>query len=236
MSKFYTEISRYYEYIFPVGEAQLNLIKELAGNPSKDILDVACGSGGYSKRLSNEGFNVTAIDLDESMIDSLKGSNSKVDARVMDMLDIEALNKKFDLIFCIGNSLVHLKDSDEILKFLKACKNCLKDEGRLLIQIINYDRILARDIKSLPTIKNEEHDITFERYYSYLPGSHRVDFRTVLKTRHAELENHESLYPAKADELKDLLKMAGFTSPVFYGSFKKDTYLPMDSYAMVIIA
>lgn len=236
MSKFYTEISRYYDSIFPVSDAQLKLIKELAGNPPKDILDVACGSGGYSKALSNEGYMVTAIDLDESMVNSLREANSKVDARVMNMIDIETLNKKYDLIFCIGNSLVHLKDSDEILRFLKACKNCLKDEGRLLIQIINYDRILAKDIKSLPTIKNDEHNITFERYYSYLPDINMVDFKTILKTGQEELENHQLLYPAKSGELKELLNKAGFSNSMYYGSFKKDTYQPMDSYALVIVA
>jgi len=236
MSKLYTEISKYYDYIFPVGDAQLNLIKELAGQPPRDILDVACGSGGYSKKLSEDGYVVTAIDLDEAMILMLKESGYKIDTRVMNMLDIESLDKKFDLLFCIGNSLVHLKDADEILQFLKSCRNCLKPEGRLLIQIINYDRILAKDVKSLPTIKNDKHNIEFERYYSYLPDKNMVDFKTILRTGDGELENHQMLYPARSEELKDLLNKAGFDNPQFFGSFKKDTYVPMESYALVIVA
>ena len=63
------------------------------------------------------------------------------------MLDIDKLNKKFDLIFCIGNSMVHLNDNEEILRFLRNCKKSLKVGGYLLLQIVNYDRILVKNIR-----------------------------------------------------------------------------------------
>src|SRR5690554_4626064 len=98
MSKFYTEIAKYYDYIFPTGNAQLNLLKEVAGEPPKTILDVACGSGGYSMALRDLGYNVTAIDLDESMVNKLKDKDDDINARVMNMLDIDNLEEEFDLI------------------------------------------------------------------------------------------------------------------------------------------
>ena len=65
---FYEQISKYYDYIFPTGDAQLQFIKETAGAPDKKVLDVACGSGGYSIELAKARFKVTATDLDEAMI------------------------------------------------------------------------------------------------------------------------------------------------------------------------
>lgn len=130
MTKFYTGIADYYDDIFPTGKAQLQFISETAGQPPKDILDVACGSGGYSKGLSELGFRITAIDRDEKMVESLKEKNDPIDARVLNMLHIEQLPGKYDLIFCIGNSLVHLNDLGEMGAFLQACKNKLK-KGRL---------------------------------------------------------------------------------------------------------
>lgn len=118
MTKFYTRIADYYDNIFPTGEAQLQLISKTAGQPPKDILDVACGSGGYSNGLSDMGYRITAIDLDEKMVESLKEKDDNIDARVLNMLHIEQLPGKYDLIFCIGNSLVHLNDPGEIGAFL----------------------------------------------------------------------------------------------------------------------
>lgn len=236
MSKFYTEISKYYDYIFPTGDAQLSLIREIVGNPPKDILDVACGSGGYSKKLNDLGYNMTAIDLDESMIKQLKEKDRNLDARVLNMLDMDQLNKKFDLIFCIGNSMVHLNDNAEILSFLKKCKNNLKPGGYLLIQIVNYDRILEKDIKTLPLIENREVGLIFERYYDYIPEKHKIDFKTILKVDGLNLENHVLLHPITSKEFLNLLEELGYKNIRTYGNFKKDKYDPMNSFPLVVIA
>lgn len=236
MSKFYTEIAKYYEDIFPVGNAKINLIQEIAGRPPKNILDVACGSGGYSKELKNKGYEITAIDLDEKMIADLKEKDKEVDARVLNMQNIEALDKKFDLIFCIGNSLVHLKDNEEVYSFLKQCNESLQPKGHLLLQIINYDRVLEKDIKSLPTINNKDVNLSFERYYDYLPDKHKVDFKTILKVEGKELENHVLLHPIKSEELIALLEKSGFHRVKTYGNFKKDKYDSMESVPLIILA
>lgn len=236
MSKFYTEISKYYDYIFPTGDAQLNLIKEIVGEPPKDILDIACGSGGYSKHLRDSGYRVTAIDLDETMVHKLKEKDEEIDARVLNMLDIDQLDSCYDLLFCIGNSMVHLKDNDETLDFLLKCKNNLKSGGHLILQIVNYDRILAKGIKSLPLIQNEEVDLVFERYYSYLPEDHKINFKTVLKVEGLTMENHVFLHPITSEELVTLLEKSGFIDIELYGSFKKDEYDKMNSFPLIVVA
>lgn len=236
MSKFYTEISKYYDYIFPTGNAQISLMKEIVGEAPKDILDVACGSGGYSKALRDAGYGVTAIDLDDQMIQSLKVKDKEIDAQVLNMLNIEELNKKFDLIFCIGNSLVHLNHNEEIYEFLKSCKSSLKENGHLLIQIVNYDRVLAKDIKSLPTIENDAVGLVFERYYEYLSDQHKVDFKTILKVHQDQFENSVLLHPIKSTELTALLEELDFKNIRLYGNFNKDAYDPMESVPLVIVA
>ena len=236
MTMFYTEIAKYYDYIFPTGKMQLQFITESAGQPPKDILDVACGSGGYSKSLSDAGYSITAIDLDEKMVQSLKEKDDKINAQVLNMLNISELHQTFDLIFCIGNSIVHLNGLEEIETFIKSCKNNLKDNGTLILQIVNYDRILAKDIRELPTIKNEEKNLIFERYYSYLEEQHRVNFKTILTVDDKVLENDVILFPIKSTEIKEILEDAGFANIEFYGSFKKDKYEPLESFPLVIVS
>lgn len=152
------------------------------------------------------------------------------------MLDIDKLENKFDLIFCIGNSLVHLNNNDEICIFLKKCANNLNPGGNLILQIVNYDRVLAKDVKSLPLIKNEEVDLTFERYYDYISDIHKINFRTILKVDGMTLENNVLLHPIKSEELIALLEKAGFINIKTFGNFKKDEYDPMNSVPLVIVA
>jgi len=170
------------------------------------------------------------------MMEKLKGKKKEIKAQVLNMLEIEKLQKKYDLIFCIGNSLVHLNDNKEILHFLKACKNSLNLRGKLLIQIVNYDRVLAKDVKNLPTIKNEEIGLVFERYYEYLSEEQKIDFKTILRINGKEIENHVLLHPIKSKELLGLLKKSGFTDIITYGGFNKEEYEQLVSFPLIIVA
>ncbi|OEH84692.1 hypothetical protein BHU72_07585 [Desulfuribacillus stibiiarsenatis] len=236
MSNFYTEISKYYDEIFPTGSAQISLIQELAGEAPKDILDVACGTGGYSLGLKEAGYNITAIDLDEGMIEGLKQKDPAIDVHVLNMLDIEQLNKKFDVIFCIGNSLVHLDNNEEIGKFFAICKKCLKPQGKILLQIVNYDRVLIKNIESLPLIKNDKVPLTFERYYEYLEHTHKINFKSILKVDGQELENQVYLHPIQYCDIYELLDNLGYTDIEFYGSFKKDRFDSLESLPLIVTA
>ena len=65
---FYEELSKVYEYVFPLNKNALKFISENLKNGDK-ILDLACGAGEYSIALSEMGFNVDGIDLEKGMID-----------------------------------------------------------------------------------------------------------------------------------------------------------------------
>ena len=95
---------------------------------------------------------------------------------------------------------------------------------------------MAKDIKGLPLIKNEDVDLVFERYYSYHREEHKIDFKTVLKVDGLTLENHVFLHPITSDELVGLLEKSGFVNIELYGSFKKDEYDPMNSFPLIVVA
>lgn len=237
---FYEEIAKYYDLIFPTSQVTVNFLKERAGGVPKEILDVACGTGGYSFALEREGYNLTAFDLDKKMIEELKekaiSTDSDIKAMEGNILEMkEKFNPSaFDLIFCIGNSLVHLDNSKEIEKFFKDAKAILKDEGTLLFQVINYDRIISKGIKSLPTIYNEEANLSFERLYRYEEAEHKVYFKTILNVGKERFENEVPLYALQYDEAVGLIRNAGFNHIEAYGDFKGSTFHKENSYAMII--
>ncbi|MCX7710036.1 MAG: methyltransferase domain-containing protein [Clostridia bacterium] len=238
---FYEQISKYYDYIFPVGTEQLKFIIESAGAPPKRILDVACGSGGYSAALAEEGYELTSVDNDSEMIRLAKekAANKGLDTYALqcDMLQLEScLETRFDCIFCIGNSIVHLENHLAIENTLEQMHALLEEGGRLVLQIINYDRIIKYNIKELPAIENEEIGLRFVRNYEYNKDRNVIYFNTELTISNEEkYENSIELLPLLRAQMEDLLKRAGFGRYQFYGDFKRSAY-DDNAYMLVVEA
>lgn len=257
---FYKQISKYYDYIFPVGDSQVRFIKEAAGEPAGRVVDVACGSGGYSVELARSGYRMTAVDLDGEMVRLAqeKAQKEHLDIQVLkcDMRELasticsaEEGEKReaeqsgaqcdFRCVFCIGNSIVHLGSLEEIKAALKQMHILLEKGGSLVLQIINYDRIMKFGINELPAIKNDSVGLEFVRKYEYIKGKGIINFNTVLSINNngkaGKYVNTVELFPVKSDDLFRVLTEAGFESIQFFGDFNKAPYSE-NSYMLVVKA
>ncbi|MGI6553864.1 MAG: class I SAM-dependent methyltransferase [Bacillota bacterium] len=240
---FYDEIAQYYDLVFPAGKAQISFLMETAGRPQKSILDIACGTGAYALELAKAGYFVTAVDLDAEMIDILKKKTleesleTKINPIQGNMLELpQRLKAKYELAFCIGNSLVHLDGEKEIEEFLSGIKSLLVDSGHLVIQIINYDRVLEKNIKSLPTIEVKDKELKFHRLYRYDAKINKIFFKTILEVPGNVIENEIPLYPLVSDDLETLLQKSGFTDIQVFGDFQKTKFQKDSSYSLVVNA
>lgn len=237
--EFYQNIAAYYENVFPFNEVQLQFIKNAVENSSKfSVLDIGCGTGSLSIELAAIFDKVVAIDLDETMLKKAREKNNQ-DVRFLNlnMLNIEKEfgHKAFDTVICFGNTLVHLDGTDEISNFFVQAKHVLKKNGKLLFQIINYDRIIDQHISGLPTIENDQ--IKFVRNYHYRKETNRLDFETILTIKESGpvIRNKIPLFPIRKNEITALLNRAGFSNIRFYGNFKRDI-LTSESIPLVVEA
>lgn len=235
---FYEELSKYYDVVFPLGKPQLKFItKRIEGK--KDILDLAAGTGNYSIALAKEGYNVSSVDLDEEMVKKIAAKNKKegtdVDPYVLDMKKIDVFgSNKFDAIICIGNSLVHLDNKEEIKDILNKMYKLLSDKGVVLLQIVNYDRILKYDVNELPLIDRPESGVRFVRNYEL--EDEKVLFKTKLIIDDGRsYDNCIKLYPLQSHDFVNLLKEAGFKDIKLHGGFDEKEYT-IDSFALVVEA
>ena len=139
----------------------------------------------------------------------------------------------FDTLIWFGNTLVHLDSDDDILSFLQQAKHVLKTPGKLLIQTINYDRIIDQNIKGLPGIENEF--VKFTRKYAYHPKENLLDFKTLLfiKAEKREIRSTIRLYPIRQAELVQLIRQSGFSDIRLWGNFKREAMVS-DSIPLVI--
>ena len=234
---FYTSIAPYYQHIFPFNSTQIEFLKQVLPYNGAKVLDVGCAVGDLSFALTHFGFPTWAFDFDNQMIhiaQNTKGEETlfpifgHIDMRTLDQHYPESF---FDTVICFGNTLVHLLTDDDIRKFIYATYNVMLPEGKLTIQILNYQHILDHHINSLPQIDNEH--IRFERKYRFTEGSELIDFDTMLtvKSTGLEIPNSVKLNPIRKNKLQEFLEESGFKNFEFYGGFHSEplheTSLPL---------
>lgn len=243
---FYEEIAQHYDDIFPVAAAQREFLLALAGPAPCRVLDVACGTGGYSAALAEAGHETLACDLDPAMVERA-AARPGVLAFTADMsrLDLtpELKNLTFGLVFCIGNSLVHLPDRETAAATLVQFHKLLEPGGRLLLQIINYDRIIDQQIPGLPAIENPAAGLSFTRQYQLAAGTGRVAFTTELiladlsgSRQMRSYVNIVELLALRSGELLQYCQQAGFADIRLYGGFSGQPFEIQKSQPLVLVA
>ncbi len=227
---FYKSIAPYYDYIFPPSPLQVEFIEKICGNlKDRRILEVGGGTGNLAMLLWERGAQTVGIDLDEEMIAYARkkaGRRENINFFGMDMLQISEKWKTntFDVVVSYGNTIVHLDNLSQVRSFFAMAKEVIKPGGHLIVQIINYDRILDQRITELPTIENEE--IKFQRFYDFYKSKEKIDFRTHLKVKKSgeEIQNVVSLYPVRKRQIYALLAECGYEDIRFYGSFSGQSF------------
>lgn len=227
---FYQQIAPYYHYIFKINVEQIHFIKSKIAEKDAQLIDVGCGIGTLSFELNKYYNNILGIDMDAEMIRVAKEKKKKTTKNAqyqqLSMLELDSsINiNTIEGIVCFGNTLVHLNSVDEIADFFKQSKSVLKRNGKLLLQIVNYDKILSQNIKQLPLIENDE--IIFERNYNYRITENKIDFNTRLTVKETQqiMENSIELLPILKKDLSILLNNAGFNNCNFYGNFNQDPF------------
>lgn len=239
--EFYTVLSNVYDNVFPLEEDIVKFLSEDL-KPGDNVLDLACGTGQYSIELGKLDSNVTGIDLNGDMIRIAKekAGNLNIEFLQEDMTRFDNINdKKYNLIFCIGNSIVHLDNMRKIERFIKDIYNSLERNGIMVIQTINFDRILKYNIKSLPTIDRSDIGVKFIRKYNFNKGDDKLEFNTELTIRRGSAENkYFNIVPLimlLKNEAVSMIERAGFGKIEVYGGFNKKEYSE-EAYAMVIKA
>jgi glycine/sarcosine N-methyltransferase len=227
-SPFYTGIAQHYQHIFPFNPAQIEFLKHVLPYNGARVLVVGCATGELAFALTHFGFPCWAFDFDDQMIQIARKTKQEDSIfPVFEQLDMRQIDERFpesyfDTVICFGNTLVHLLSDDDILKFIQSAFKVLLPEGKLTIQILNYQHILENQIKSLPLIDNEH--IRFERNYEFESGSELIDFHTMLtvKSTGQEIKNSTKLYAIRQNKLQKLLEEAGFVNIEFYGNFNRE--------------
>lgn len=224
---FYTMLLEYYDTIFPLQKERLSFFIDLAKKRGLErILDIGCSTGTYVLELSQRGYDAVGIDVDLKMIEKARGRAQRRGLAPSflkgDIREVQGLfQEEFHLLTCCGNTLAHLTSYREIKRAIREMKKVLLPGGTLVVQIVNYDRVLKEAITALPKIVRE--GLLFEREYSFKEDG-LIDFRGILTTNEGRVESLLQLYPLKLAQLRDALEEAGLVDLTFYHDFKYTLY------------
>lgn len=115
------------------------MLKSLIPSPGMHILDVGCGTGVFSFRLADFGYQVTGIDQSDKMLRMarLKSQNKPYSIRFKkdDALNLSFPDESFDAVV----SLVALEFVSDARKMMEEAYRVVKHGGKIVIGTINKD-------------------------------------------------------------------------------------------------
>jgi len=130
---------------------------------TKVALDLGAGHGIQSIALKKMGFNVTAIDFNDHLLDELK---SHPDGQLIKTVNTDIRNIKEysglkpELIVCCGDTLTHLENKADIEKLIEDCANILSENGKLILSYRDYSTELNDQQRFIPVKSDKDRILT----------------------------------------------------------------------------
>ena len=186
--------------------------------PEDRILDIGAGTGRYSVALSNEGYQVDAIELVKYNLGVLKAKKSNVKAYQGTALDLSRYqDNTFDVTLLFG-PMYHLFSYEDKLKALSEAKRVTKKDGIIFVAyVMNEYSVLVhgfRDGHIKESLEAKKLDETFQTQtniddlYSYI----RLDTINQLNSNSYYKENEGFYFVTEAywKSQKKLIKITYF--------------------------
>jgi len=203
-------------------------------------LDVGAGTGFHSLLLAQLGVQVTAVDVSSDMLEIARAHSASMGLSVTtlhaSLLDFAAqVAVPQDAVVCMGNTLAHFTGHGERDVVLAQFHRALAPGGVLLVQTLNFDRIMKQETH-LQNVK-EAGGVRFVR--EYVPAGSLVDLR-ITRTATSEPAARQTttsvrLAPVYAADLTLALSDAGFHHVQLHGSIALDAFAADASRDLVAI-
>jgi len=225
------------------GEPDVHLVEFVQSGEVKPgrALDVGCGTGVYALALAERGIDVVGADPSSGMLEKAraKAARTGLDVQWLEtpMQNLSTgLDRNFDAVVCMGNTLPHVLTERELRQSLSSMAERLTDSGVLVLQLLNYTRVLSRRERIIGVDRKD--NVEYVRFYDFL--GERVAFNILrLAWRGSQCEHQlyaAELRPWKAEDLTVELAALGLTDIQTCGSLDFTPFDPSESATLMITA
>jgi len=102
-------------------------------NPkAKNVLELACGTGRFTKRLADAGFVVTATDISQDEVEKAQSKGINATFSVADMSKLDS-DREYDVIGCFWESFRYLSDFDACQDTIGRVFRALRAKGLFFV-------------------------------------------------------------------------------------------------------
>jgi SAM-dependent methyltransferase len=185
------------------------LERVLGDGPSRRVLDLGSGPGDHARFLASRGFDVVGVDASESMLQMATEEAVSENVRFIqgDFRELEQLVEgTFGGAICLGNVLPHLTEEDDLRAIARGLGATLEKGAQILLQMLNYQRMVAQKERALPVNFRANPDgageIVFLRVMTLPDAERHVRFFPTTLRLDPDAEEPVSVIATKKVELR----------------------------------
>jgi ubiquinone/menaquinone biosynthesis C-methylase UbiE len=198
-------------------QQEVDFIRRRVGNARGILIDVACGSGGHAELLSESGFEVYAVDLNDGMLRLLKKNLPKATVFKQDMRQLH-LPVKADVLICMYNSINYNYSYDELTNTFQRFYDHLKPGGVLIFDTAFMKHTWKPGPFSVETMTTPEFEVARVNK-SYKKGSFgivEIVFVVFERGRKKIIETQNKIFLPDRERILALMKQVGFKTKVYF--------------------
>jgi SAM-dependent methyltransferase len=186
------------------------------------VLDAACGTGVDAAVLARRGFTVWAADGSDAMIEGAT-ARFRRERLAIPLLrsrwaDLPGTTReRFDVVLCVGNSLVHAAGRDSMVEALTGLRRMARPGGYVVIDSRNWEKLHAErlivQVADKVVIRGGRRCVVL--YAWEVPdriGDEHIAHLMFVFENGDQIEPHEhqiTFHPFTVSELRERLELAG---------------------------
>lgn len=237
IADFYDDMTRNAERIGKEKPIFQNILNSF---PFHTALDIACGTGLHTIVLHELGVRITGMDPSMEMLrlatEHARALGYDIPYLSGSMQEPAAGLDPCDALFCLGNSIPHILNRNELEKTLANFSRLLNKNGLLVIQLLNYDRILQEQNRIVNISNRDENE--YIRFYDFLDEF--LQFNILVINRKEDKVSHRLnsvlLKPWLKNDFLPLLAAYSFTNIELWGNLAMQPFAEASSTDLVIKA
>jgi len=186
------------------------------------VLDAACGTGVDAAVLARRGFTVWAADGSEAMVEGaaarFRRERLAIPVLRSRWADLPAAtSERFDVVLCVGNSLVHAAGRDAMVQALTGLRRMARPGGYVVIDSRNWEKLHAerRIVQVADRVVARGGRRCVVLYAWEVPdrfADEHIAHLVFVFENGDQIEPHEhqiTFYPFTISELRERLELAG---------------------------
>ena len=179
----------------------------------KQVLDLACGTGEMTHRLSKDGYVVLGVDLSTKMLEEAqhKSHEQALKCKFINQ-DIRALDlfQKYDLVVSFCDAVNYMIEDDDLLKMLQSIYKYLNEDGLFVLELSSYYKL--SQVLNQNTFTEVDDDVVYiwDNYFDEATDVLEFDL-TLFVEKNGLYERFDEYHKQRAYSLKtikDLLEVS----------------------------